>query len=134
MTLVWTVEQGEYSDYSVLGVFSTKENAERVATIVGGGAEVVERRLDPIIEDLNEGRNFYYVSMLKDGTVTRVERDTPSSYNIDGFDSFPWIDHRQHELGTYYSTFAWAKDDVHAVKIVNERRVQKIANNEWRYA
>ena len=26
---VWTVEQGEYSDYRVVGIFSTKENAAR---------------------------------------------------------------------------------------------------------
>lgn len=58
MDKVWIVEQGEYSDYSVLGIFSTKENAELVAEDINKDtdryydiASVRECTLDPGIEN-----------------------------------------------------------------------------------
>ena len=51
MTTVWVIETGEYSDYRVEGVFSTKERAEAVNAKVGG--EVSEWPLDPAFNELN---------------------------------------------------------------------------------
>ena len=66
---IWVIERGEYSDYQstwlrhyyrVVGVFSSRENAERaLAEIYGsdpwGRPEISEWPLDPGIDALNEG-------------------------------------------------------------------------------
>lgn len=35
---VWVIEQGEYSDYRVVGVYSSRENAERIAEKINAEA------------------------------------------------------------------------------------------------
>ena len=50
MDKVW-VARGGYSDDEIIGVFSTKENAQIVADLFSGS--VVEWPLDPGIEELN---------------------------------------------------------------------------------
>ena len=134
MKSIWVVENGEYSDYHVVGVFSTKENAERVNALTGGRGRVSEWALDPAIAELNKGYHFYSVAMSKDGTVRNVEReDEVATYHIqDARVMQPWVDMHDHSKGTYIIDHAWARDDAHAVKIVNERRAQMIANGEWR--
>jgi hypothetical protein len=72
MDKIWVVEEGEYSDYRVVGVFSTKENAELVADKFGG--DVAEWPIDPWVDHINHGREPYIVWMERDGTTTRVER------------------------------------------------------------
>jgi len=39
MAPVWVVEEGEYSDYRVVGVFSSKENAQLIADAVNAPRE-----------------------------------------------------------------------------------------------
>ena len=67
VTSIWVVENGEYSDYRVEGVFSTKENANLAAEFTGG--EVAQWPLDPAIDELRQGRKVFRVDMAKDGTV-----------------------------------------------------------------
>jgi len=74
MATVWVVEQGEYSDYRVVGVFTTEARAKAVADMVNGperayDASVSEWPLDPGSEDLEMGRSMYLVRMLRDGTI-----------------------------------------------------------------
>ena len=84
---VWAVEQGVYSDYRVVGVFSSRPNAKKVADVVNHGltngynkATVVRWLLDPAVDELNKGYTPWFVLMHKDGTTERIEpRDTPSS-------------------------------------------------------
>jgi hypothetical protein len=130
MTSVWVVEDGEYSDYRVVGVFSSKKNAERVCKLTGG--EIAKWRMNPAIDELNAGLHFYRVEIAKDGTVSHCGRHEPSTYDIDGtYESTPWVDYRDHSLGVHLIVRVWASDDNHAIKIANERRMQKIANGEW---
>jgi hypothetical protein len=136
MASVWVVEQGEYSDYSVLGVYSTQEGAELAAGSVNGKdarassslATVAEWPLDPNLEELRQGLSLWFVNMGKDGGVSSVGKqgtldpsNEPWWFNA-GFGEWRWID------------CVWATDARHAVKVVNERRVQMIANGTWREA
>jgi hypothetical protein len=36
---VWVIEQGSYSDYRVVGVFTSRENAKRVADAIIGAED-----------------------------------------------------------------------------------------------
>lgn len=139
---IWVIEQGEYSDYLVVGVFSSKENAMVVCKAIngdkGGGfypATVAKWVLDPGVEDLNAGRNVYLVHMLRDGNVEKLEMKEFSGFDLD---AEPHIWRRSsvpywHGKGAKDCLCAtvFADDDRHAVKIVNEKRAQMIAMGQW---
>ncbi len=127
---IWVVEQGRYSDYRVVGVFSTEANARAVASLVGRDAStmqweqptVSEWPLDPGVSELAQGYTPFSVWMLRDGTVENCE----SAFEVYGLTTGEkWLeDDRLH-------TVVWAKDDTHAIKIANEIRTRMIAENEW---
>lgn len=140
---VWVIEQGSYSDYRVVGVFSSKENAERVAEKINAGtdsyneAEVAEWPMDPGIDALNQNLKRFHVLMLHDGSVEGVEE-------LDGWDYYPdltdghWLWERTKApayqgrgIPDVLNSSVWARDEKHAVKVSNERRVQMIASGEW---
>ena len=140
MKSVWVIEQGSYSDYHVVGVFSSRENAEAIMEKAGGSlydAEIDQWELDPGVEALHKGLNKYSVWMLRNGDLeSEIKRDED-----------PWRDSWADDLRIWRRTQApmyqgkgipdvlqasvWAKDEKHAVKIVNERRTQAIASGEW---
>jgi hypothetical protein len=143
---VWVVEQGEYSDYRVVGVFSSQANAQQIADAINASrgssysATVDEWPLDPAVEELSQGRHQYNVTMRKDGTVERcVRSEEVSGYDIAGSISM-W---RRTQASAYrnykdvqdaMTATVWATDDTHAIKIVNEHRAQYIASGEWETA
>jgi hypothetical protein len=133
---VWAIEQGTYSDYHVVGVFSSKANADLVAKAVNGSdngeeAKVSKWELDPAVSELNAGLSMFYVTMAKDGTTERVAAAGLVSYYISGEMSV-W---KRSTAPAYKGTdttdavncTVWAKDEKHAVKIANEFRTQMIA-------
>lgn len=140
---VWVIERGSYSDYKVVGVFTSKENADDMAAMInkaethGEPATVAEWPLDPAIKELRAGFLPYHVWMLRDGTTERCKRCDVSIYNIENETPEIW---RRSRAPAYkgqgiedcISITVWAKDDKHAVKIVNEMRAQMIASNRWR--
>ena len=116
----WIIEQGSYSDYRVVGIFSTLENAERMLAWLPvqegtrDAPEITERELDPGVAEINEGLIHYGVSMRVDsGEVVRMIR-------FDGYlesHDLSWTD------PVFYSV--WARDEQHATKIAAERWTQE---------
>jgi hypothetical protein len=139
MQKIWVIEQGCYSDYGVVGVFSTEENAQRVATLINSEADVYDKAevacwdLDPGIKEMNAGKKLYRVGMDYDGTVSRCE-----------VDNSPYSSGEKTGMGVWKKTEApfwrgrpiadavtgrvWAKSDKQAIKIANEYRAQAIAD------
>jgi hypothetical protein len=135
---VWVVEQGSYSDYRVVGVFTEKRYAQVIADQVNkigaDEATVAEWPLNPCIEDLNAGRVQFNVRMQRDGTVEDV---TPREFlKCENTTVAIW---QRTRVLIYAGTgvpdcltaCVWATDQQHAVKIVNERRAQMIAQGAW---
>lgn len=144
MTTVWVIEQGEYSDYRVVGVFSTKARAEQALAAInkkdedgdsiGYPASIAEWPLDPGSKELSKGYRAFACVMHRDGTVASTRTvDIEETYRAK-----PWIWRRtqapvyrgQQTVDCLCSTVL-AKDEVHAIKIVNEQRAQLIARGEW---
>jgi len=124
---IWIIEQGEYSDYHVVGIFSTKENAEKAFHIIDSSSyaspKIVEYKLDPGVEELNQGLTLYNVLMEANGDTVHVEK-----FLVYDFDDIPEISILITTKRILAMIFATSK--THAVKIVNERRIQMIANGE----
>ena len=131
MTTIWALEQGEYSDYRIIGVFSTEENARRIKNLTDSKwdiAEIVEWEIDPFIDNLNAGKMVYSVAMRRDGLVENVKCEWHEYECSDGVLYLETIDGANARV---LHTFMWATDEQHAIKIANERRIKKIASGEW---
>jgi hypothetical protein len=128
---VWVIERGEYSDYSVAGVFSTEANARKIAALVHG--DVAEWPLDPGIAELNQGLHVFNVRMTKDGVVEKCER-LEYVQHIDPVTvwrrSTDQYFRGQNKPDVMLAT-VWAKDETHATKITNEHRAEWIASGKW---
>ena len=120
MTTIYVVTEGCYSDYSICGVYSTKEKAEH-AKVVWLDSDIEEYELD----DLESKSNmfFYEVQMDVNGNTRKVSKTRPT---IDA-----WWPCGGMQGDGFCSFFMWADNEKHAVKIANERRVQLIASNDW---
>lgn len=130
--LVFVVTNGEYSDYRITGLYSTRELAEAaVAHDTNtdnwyGDSTIEEWFLDngPTIPD---SYKLFAIEMRKDGSVTRSEEEDCQSPTFQAAKRF-----RHHNSpGDAWVFRVVAKHLQHAIKIVNEKRVQYIASNDW---
>ena len=122
MRYVWVIEDGEYSGYRVVGVYSSRENAKKALATFDSGS-IARWPLNPNIDEINQGMSRWRVFMRGDGTVEAVDISKSSHESIDyvaktGHSSRPF---------PFISSTVWATDETHAVKIVNEKRAQAIA-------
>ena len=125
---IYLVSKGEYSDYRILGAYSTQENAETAADLFGG--EVEEYEIDQYIEQIRAGLKMYQVSMKFNGDtwfVYELEQNQEEEHRL-GW-SFVGESYREIEITLYASV--WANSKEHAAKIVNEHRARMIASGEW---
>lgn len=140
MDTIWVIEQGEYSDYRVVGVYSSRENAEVVCKAINDRrpcyqAEISEWRFNPGTTEINQGMRIYSVRMLRDGSVEEVKSHEFSGFDIGGEvrlwrrKSAPYW--RGKDVEDCLCVTCWATDDRHAVKIANEHRSQWIAMGKW---
>ena len=140
---VWVIEKGSYSDYRVVGVYSTEAGARLVCDRINGGehyerATVVEWPLDLGVEAINKGLSPFVVRMLRDGTTEQVRMDTDDfEYTLDDKPTIrrrstaPINKGKKVVPPDCLTARVFAKDEAHAIKIVNEYRTQMIAKGEW---
>lgn len=130
MSTIYVVTDGCYSDFHVEGIFDDKAVADALVEHLNGhdkdgDSYVTEYVLNERAPEIREKRFQFYVSMQRDGT-SYVSPEF--NYNDDPL-------HMKHSpFPTDKSCLAgivYASSKEHAVKIVNERRTQLIAQNEW---
>ena len=134
-TKLYMVTIGCYSDYRVCGIYSTKELADEAVkcwTTQYDTAEIEEQVLDEL-PDHPPGLYPYKVTMAQDGSNKTVRTSISLDLQADSVDKeFKTHNGRYTYVTTgCYCFYMFAEDEVHAVKIANERRVQIIANNQW---
>ena len=143
MVSVWAIEDGQYSDYHVIGVYSSKANALVVAKAIGLNEDNVnEWPVNLLLKEINRGLNVFQVVMLKDGTTESIRpMERANGFNCPHhfFWDRPKADYykqlkEQKGIDTPAAVQAnvWARNEKHAIKIVNEIRTQMIANGEWK--
>lgn len=137
---VWVVEQGSYSDYRVIGVFSTQANAELIKERINKDglyepATVAEWPFDPGIEGLRKGYTPWTVLMQQDGSIEEIRQDDlflslVSTVQLWERSQSPYYQRRG--VPDVLRGNIWAKDSTHAIKIMNEHRAQFIALGTWK--
>lgn len=125
-TKVYIVTEGEYSDRRNIGVFTTLEAAKAT------GGDVEEWILNNVAGAPGHC-SLFQIYMDREGNVrsSQVEDYYGVSLVNPRFIASGWTNHCGIEMRGCMVCSVWAKDLIHAVKIVNERRAQLIAENKW---
>lgn len=141
MKQVFAVNSGSYSDYKVDAIFSSRELAQEYMDTVKQNDynEIEVYKVDPPTVDLiRRGYSVWCVLMLHDGTTERIKRTENDYYNVGYAPSHSiWertkaLAYKGKGIPDALNSMVWAKTEKQAVKIVNEKRVQMIANGEWK--
>ena len=115
---VYVVTDGDYSDYRICAICATLEMAEYAKRLYGADNDIEEWVLDELPEH-PKGLLYFTVYMEHNGHVHSVGQSSP-----------PYNPARTGELepswGGRMSCSVWAEDKQHAVKIVNEKRIQML--------
>lgn len=129
MTTVYVVTGGSYSDFHLVGVFSTREKAESyVGTVESNSEDIREYNLDEEPDRLDVVR----VVMTRAGEVcetefSKVYKDTfPRNY---WYPAQHWPQYPAEKLAWHVQT----NEIKRAIKVVNEKRTQLITLNRWGY-
>jgi hypothetical protein len=123
---VWVIEDGAYSDYRVVGVFSSRENAELILGQLESG-EIAEWPLDPAVDKVNAGLSKFCVHMLRDGTIRQSGPTEFAAAEAEYLNIHP----NGHPSTKGLRLYIFAEDEKHAIKIANEKRAMFIANGAW---
>lgn len=124
MNKVFVVTAGSYSDYHIVGVFSTKKLAEEYRYKLGAD-DVEEYELDGFAKSLYSKGYTRYLVWFRGDTTTVVDRDI--TFHNDHLGAKYIFTHRNRSSGDL-DVELFAKDEKHAVKIASEIRSQIIAS------
>jgi len=113
---VYLVTRGEYSDYRISAVFSTRALAEALARLIPDANDVGEYPLDP---PLPAKHPRWRVWMDREGNNAETKRVSWNS------DFLPKV-----VKGTF-NCYVNGEDETQAIKAANEKRAQFIAAGRW---
>ena len=134
MTKIYVVTKGDYSDYTIHGVYSTEELADEAAVLYSDSsddAEVETYELDDMPDHV-PGQKPWTVRMDKGGNAYSTSRASVDCFDVYNSMCGPSGGTNSWDKSPDAMWFnVWAKDMKHAVKIANERRVQLIATDQW---
>lgn len=125
---VYVVTDGEYSDYHIVAIFTDKKAANEYNKEMLLNENSVLTMETDVVEKSPVGLYPYEVYMEYDGAVKILRR-----MSIDNFKPGETLLNFKNgeKIENYLSARVYAKNEEHAVKIVNEKRTQMIARNEW---
>jgi hypothetical protein len=112
---VWVLTNGSYSDTHIVGVYSSKENAEVAGRIFRDDSSIEEWRVDAMATEMRRGMVPWFVRLRREtGDVMETHQQT-SSYGA----SDPSVGEDVHK--NLY-THVWAKSSLDAIKVASDRR------------
>lgn len=121
---IYVATAGEYSDYHIVGVFSS-ESRLREALPDGSKYNCEEYDIDEL-PAIPKGMKAFRVHLKKNGDVL---------YPVDGgdYEDAGYVSFRNSSWhgGEHVVAEVLATDEQHAVKIVNEMRIQRLASGKW---
>ena len=126
MTWAYVVTSGEYSDYSVLGVFSTRERGDAFCAVYNASEPSEQARIEVFALDTPpDDWTVTDVHMQRDGTVLNVV--THVELRVEP----PYYYMRPSATDVVLLWGVPTANKERAVKVVNEKRAQILAQNAW---
>lgn len=126
---VWICSKGSYSDYGVTAVYSDETLAKRTSQAYGWN-DPVEMEVDPETpSEVRSGCSFFGVVMMNDGTYYHTYLTEPNSWTSEDR-PYDRVSGPSGQAGPGCAYFCWARDEAHAIKIANERRIMRLAVGE----
>lgn len=125
---VYIVTKGKYSDYHICGVFSNRKRAKFFADHIED-AKIEKWELDSDV-DILKHKQLYFVRMNKNGDTIEVGDISKDEFEVEYWNAMR--DESDFDINGNLFTTVFAKDEQEAVKIVNEKRIQLIANGIWK--
>lgn len=117
---IYIVSTGEYSDWSIVGVFSNKEVADEVNKTYGDDGNAIEEYdVDSIDPKPFRGKKPFLVMIDREGNMISAESSHGFGPRQADYSESPWVNH--------YQCRCWAKDETEAIKITNDVRARYIA-------
>ena len=118
---IYVVTSGEYSDYGINALFSTKELAQlymdKFNEPYSGYNDIMECEVDELESDLRSDRKPFNIIMKRDGEIVRV--DVGTTYGTyDG--NFKTYSLNKDSL----NISLFADNEEQAIKIANEKRLK----------
>ena len=122
ITKIYVVTNGEYSDYRICGLFSTRSKAKYAKDKLFATSNPIETWALDKAPKTPPGKFKFQVCMDKEGN-SEVKH-----ISVENFFPIGQVPYGDNERMVFRM---WARDKRHAVKIANEKRTRLIANNEW---
>jgi hypothetical protein len=125
---MYMIEQGWYSDYRVCGIYDSEEKAKAVVDMMNAGkcgeeASYSEVGLNENWDLISRGMKVFSVVMSRDGySEVQLSGSLYASTIMVG----EWYLNSGKRVPGVHGE-VWAKDEKHAVKIMNEHRASAIA-------
>lgn len=140
---IYAVTAGSYSDYRIIGIFSTRERANDFIKYAPDNSynEIEEYELDSldaVTSMIKRGYSVWRVLMLRDGTVEEIKRCGTERYQVKNAEHHAiWKRtkadfYKDKGVPDVLQSYVWAKTEKQAIKIVNEKRARMIASGEFK--
>lgn len=132
---IYIVSDGDYSDYHIIGIYSTREKAEYAKNLYLAKNKIRETTLDYLPEHPN-GCLPWFVRMDSEGNVKNSGREDPNIISGCKWGAYYLKDKGgAKELEFFFKM--WATDEEHAIKIASEYRRRLLAeaaliNLDWK--
>lgn len=129
MNKVFIVTDGYYSDYKIIGVYSSKKSAQEVIDSFSdlNESQIEEWGIDTVLS-FPKGMKCYFLRMTKEGKAYDIDEGRNTIMALEyALKKYMGFGSGGHDLFCN----VLAKDKEHAVKIVNEKRIQLIESNRW---
>lgn len=131
MNKVYVVTSGQYSDYGIDAIFTTKELAEKFIDSflkMYNEMEIEEWDLNPNEQHLKQNRKPYFLRINKNGNISDVEqRDSSFGFK----QNIPVANTSYTHDKLWLNVECFADDEAHAVKIAGEQRARLLASDLW---
>ena len=130
MTIAYVVTAGDYSDYQIYAIFSTKENAQLFIDLPESPkhAAIEEYEIDQVLPP--PGTATWNINITKQGEILPTSWVIPPLQKSTDGSSDYFLPHV--EIGMILSVFVLARNKEHAIKIAAERHAQVIAEGRWK--
>lgn len=131
MNRIYIVTSNDIEDHSPAAAFSTEDLANEYIETVGEGYRfVVELEVDKYSQQIRDGLKIQTVIMDKVGGILQRRKDVDwSDPGYPGDERWSWSLNRTDTPDLQFSVLA--RDEAHAINIVNEQWAELIKLNLW---